>query len=285
MAKLSKKEIQRERILNAYFHYWKLQNNPAYVDFYRRWQQHARGKDETPFKKILSEAKIRGYPWETFGPQSRTGLGRLVCPIPFVDPFKKIEWRKVSGLDDLYFWETFNFNPHSVYESGSERTSGPFLKVSINPYGDKKNILFEVSEMIDDWKKLNEAPPGGRHFLNKFPLYAQVWDLRRGPNRKTPKEICAMLNLKSSTVKSRYYRAFELLHGRAYNRDFDEKARRNVPREALKKTCDICPEKGACAILCPDVLPYINQDWKERHYREVQPSKNPTVLAHLGLSK
>jgi hypothetical protein len=280
MAKLSKKEIQRERILKVYFHYWKLQNNPAYVDFYRRWQEH-----EIPFEKILSEAKIHGYPWMTFGPPSKPGLSSMVCPIPFVDPFKKIEWRKVSGLDDLYFRDTFNFKLYSVYEIGCERTPGPFLKVSIDPCADKKDIFSEISEMIDDWNKVNRTSPRDRDFLNKFPLYAQVWDLRRGANRKKFKEICQALNLSNSTCKSRYYKAFKLLYGRAYDREFDEKARRKVPKEALNKTCDICSEKRSCTIPCPDVLPYIMQDWKERHYREVQPSKNPTVLAHLGLSK
>jgi len=32
----TQKQLKRERLLKIYFHYWKLQNNPEYIEFWKK---------------------------------------------------------------------------------------------------------------------------------------------------------------------------------------------------------------------------------------------------------
>jgi radical SAM protein with 4Fe4S-binding SPASM domain len=71
-------------------------------------------------------------------------------------------------------------------------------------------------------------------------------------------------------TKARFYKAFELIYGQAYDKELFTKAKNTVHKESLRKHCGTCNERENCKDPCPDVIPFVNQDWRKRDYREVQ---------------
>ena len=125
-----------------------------------------------------------------------------------------------------------------------------------------------------------------RDHTAKFHLYARIWDLRKGQYRKPFYEIARTIGISTSTIKTRFYRAFELIFGCSYDRERFKKLKKKVYKESLRRYCENCGERKICVDLCPDIAPFIMQDWRKRDRREVQPPENkPEVMAHLGLAK
>ena len=93
-----------------------------------------------------------------------------------------------------------------------------------------------------------------------------------------------MLNTNVSTVKSRFYRAFQIIYDRRYDPEiFKKEIKNKVYIEQLERTCKDCPkrEKG-CKELCPDVLKYYLQDDEKQREGKYQ---NPEVSGHKYSSK
>jgi hypothetical protein len=222
------------------------------------------------------------------------------------DPSKKIDWtnprtmlKSVTDdiLDTMEEWRTerldrpikvysslrsmltplvkcFNEIPYSqlieaAVESHSENY--PIITIEVDLRFEKKEIMELISEAIDVERETHKIEPyrSGSH-VEKLPLYAQVWDLRKGPTGKTLLEIAKMLKANVSTIKSRFYKAFELIYDRKYDREiFNKEIRSKVHIEALERTCKDCPKREKdCRELCPDVIAYYMQDPGENKLRE-----------------
>ncbi len=86
----------------------------------------------------------------------------------------------------------------------------------------------------------------------------EVWEARR--LRKPFKDIASEFAITEDAAKKRYYRAFEIIHGKKYDPVNYEKP--EIKKEYLKKVCETCEEREYCTDLCPDVLAYVIQDTK-----------------------
>lgn len=273
MATPTRKKLRMEKIRRVYFEYWLLQNNIEYIKFY---------------KGVLDKEKaLETSPW--FKEELRKfGL------VSLVDPFKKIDWdyfremRKPDKLllysmnlakDDTFYepvWltpdlESCSWKEYEEYKGYEgeillERISNPivpfcpFVNVTIDLRFDKKEIIEGLHKIIDLQRKCWEIEPCNRDFVNKFHLYVQTWDLRKGSERITFRQIARVMRTNISTVKSRFYKAFELIYKEPFDPNLFRKAKKTVHKESLGRYCDTCKERQTCTILCPDVIQYIEQD-------------------------
>lgn len=291
MGTKTRKQIKRERFLKIYFHYWKLQNNPEYIEYWKR--QKAFLED---FQKDPKQAFAK-YD-DNFFIDSENLKTRFGLTVLLVDPFKKIDWEALvdSNKVDLDIIKAFGFSPlfmpvsvqrfHREIEPNNKSEMGnPILRVLIDLNQDKKETLSMISDYIDRWRELRKLNrPDQRDQISKFYFFARVWDLRKGKDRLTFAEISEKMNTNIQTTKRRFYRAFELIYNKKYDPLIFRKARSTVYKESLKRECKSCPERKTCNDLCPDVIQYVEQDKVKQHYREVQVNrKDRKTLSHLGL--
>lgn len=267
MATKTKKVTKRETITRAYYEYWRLQNNPEYVKFYNEAKS-LKSLPQIPDHKtgwVNSNMRRFGI-WDKFdrrgAPYTKDGR-KIVDPLPLVDPNKRINWSGIeSGEVDEEIISIMNLNlfkPAAIRDV-ILREGQPIVYVSMNLRYDKTEILHSISEWIDRLKKdrgIRESLRMSRDQLNKIPLYAQVWELRR--DRKTFPEIARQLKIPTGTVRMRYYHAYDVIYNHRYQSDL----RKRIDKETLRKYCEICPDR-TCKILCPDVLPYVDQDQVKR---------------------
>jgi hypothetical protein len=76
--------------------------------------------------------------------------------------------------------------------------------------------------------------------------------------RKSFPQIAGEYNIKESTVKARYYRAYQILFKKKFNpRDFEKP---EIKKEYLKRHCGNCTVYNTCDEICPDVAHLVNQD-------------------------
>jgi hypothetical protein len=278
MGTKTRKQLFTERTVRGYIHCWKLQNNPAYIDWYKRWEPWHRGVDP------INPPEIQDY-----DKRIDFGLAWVVF-----NPFKTIDWTEFieSNKIDYEIIHAFRYEPvlwsrainQSLKKADDELFDTPILRLALDLNYDKKEILDTISTLIDFFRKIKNIKPFKRDFLNKFPLYAQVWDLRKGPTGKKLREISKMLKTNVSTVKSRFYRAFQIIYNRRYDAEiFKKEIKNKVYIEQLERTCKDCPkrEKG-CNELCPDVIGYYLQD-DEKQREGIY--LNPEVSGHRYSSK
>ncbi len=292
MAIKTRKKMRDEKIKKAYFEYWRLQNNVEYISFYKKVM--GAGNKES-FHRTLDELTVDQVENFRIGNPSKTTL---------VNPFKKIDWTYFKGgkTPDKYILLVMTiaqaddfYKPAYLVQMGKRRTpeeiqkylyESRFIDVTIDLAFDKKEIIERVLSIIDSWRMTKEIKPRSRDSINKFHLHGETWDLRKGPERKTFTEIAKIMNTNTSTAKDRFYRAFELIYNKPYDPDKFMEARNTVHKETLKRTCDKCKERETCSTLCPDVISFVEQDVREKSYREVQPHEKDTrTRAHLGLEK
>ena len=114
-----------------------------------------------------------------------------------------------------------------------------------------------VSQQIDSLRKSLENDRIHRDRLDKFHVYAQVWDLRKEPEYRSILEAARELKLHPSTLKMRYYKAYELIHGKQYE---PGSIKRSIRKQDLRKYCATCKDRETCKAPCPVVASYINQD-------------------------
>ena len=88
-----------------------------------------------------------------------------------------------------------------------------------------------------------------------------VWDLRA--QHTTYSDIQKTTGIDKDTAKKKYYRAYELIYGRAYNPAEYEQP--SIKKEYMKNYCDICKERHTCTDTdrCPDVIAFVDQDTKD----------------------
>ncbi len=272
----TRKQLNRERILRIYFHYWKIQNNPEYIEYWKGRTDPQRSFTE--FRNTFAELR------------NKLGLAQHL-----INPFKKIDWKAFIDFKkvdpdiinvlifspfhqpirvELYHREPglvsakwvlntenskFKLDVLKNIANKSEvsplQIGNPILKLLINLTQNKKDILEKVSRCIDVWRKERKIDLAkSRDQIEKFPIYAEVWDLRKGFPKKTFKEIARYLKRPTRTVESQFKRAYEYL----YNKPYESTEHRAVMRSLIRKTtCKDCPEKSQCEarkIPCSDVL-------------------------------
>ncbi len=91
--------------------------------------------------------------------------------------------------------------------------------------------------------------------------HLKVWQLRR--ERRGFGEIAQALEKTVGAAKKSFYRAYEMIEGRQYNPEHFRRDYWEIRKTELKRTCATCPDRGRCTVLCPDVLPFVNQDEKK----------------------
>jgi len=245
MSVKTRKRIQAELIKKAYFRYWRLQNDPEYISFYAK-ERELKGKTNTD--------EMRKF-----------GLGSFL-----VDPSKKIDWSNFNDEEILQTAPTAFDIPlkHTIRQEilnniqarleaiPSIRTviygdKSPFLQFRVDLRFNKKEILESLSSQIDRMRKVKRIKPFTREFINKIPLYAQIWDLRKGLPKKSFKEIGRELRQPFSTVVSRFKKAFELLYGKPYE---SVEYKKKILAIIKKKTCKDCPEYSPDCPGCPELM-------------------------------
>lgn len=306
MPQKTRAKLKEETIKKAYFEYWRFQNNPTYLEFYNQ---------------NFNPHRLEGELYSAWAERLECAekMNRIVIPelqkrfnlsYPPVDPFKRIDWFSFKNAlrepdKEILFtfksaqkWrgpvitlltvmlcdEPLGYHWQDI-KNRVKTVDSPLCFIPNHTY-DKKEILNAISNEMDEWEKMRRVKRiRRRDSINKFHLYAQVWDLRKGHPKKSFARIAEMTGASRSTVKARFYKAFELIFGYPFNSEHFSAFGKKVYRESLIRHCGDCGERDKCTDACPDIMPYIMQDWGKRNYKEVQPSENnPKVMAHLGLA-
>lgn len=262
----TRKQLKKERFQRIYFHYWKLQNNPEYIEFWKRetaFHEDFKKNPKEAFAKMDNNSFI-----DSANISKKLGLGYVLF-----NPFKKIDWKGLIDFDkvDLDIIRGLTFSPifSSVKVEGWEPKdqTGKFilrLLIDISPIHDKKDILETVSVYIDKWREIRKIEPSkSRDQINKFHIYAQIWDLRKGFPKKSFKEIARELKRPTPTVVSQFKKAYEFL----YNKPYESTDLKSIRRSLIRKTnCKNCREYLFCKIPCPDMQILLEElDVKQPH--------------------
>ena len=89
----------------------------------------------------------------------------------------------------------------------------------------------------------------------------KIWKMRK--ERKSFAFIAEELKISEDLAKKHFYRAFELTQQKPYDK-YLYKRNRFIKIAELEKVCESCPDNpqngGQCRILCPNVLPFADQD-------------------------
>lgn len=244
----TKKHLKREFIQQAYFLYWKLQNNPEYKKLWDRFEKDPTTVSDTRWLKFPSA--VRPYPLNVQD-------GESVNYHSPVDFSKKIDWRdflqvpdqEIVGLAlDYGMLEPIiiAYQPHRFDLFHSNNFLMPVL---IDLRYDKKEIFYRLSTTIDIFREGIETRVD-RHHTEKFHLYAEVWDLRKGFPKPSFREIARQLSRPKPTVISQFKKAHLLL----YNKPYEETIYKATQKALIRKTtCKDCPERASCKLPCGDV--------------------------------
>lgn len=96
-----------------------------------------------------------------------------------------------------------------------------------------------------------------------------VWDLRAF--RKTFHHIKNVTGMDKDTAKKKFYRAYELIYGKAFEPAVYE--RPPIRKKYMENYCAKCKQRGICKEPCPEVVDYVEQDavkyQRERTYSDV----------------
>lgn len=107
--------------------------------------------------------------------------------------------------------------------------------------------------------------PLKKHF-DKYDDYLKIWDMREQYDPPTFKEIGRGIYPKKPIKQSEdlarknFYATYRLIYGQGYRYQNVKKARKELKKEHLAISCDMCPQKDTCKDLCPAVIGYIEQD-------------------------
>lgn len=270
MSDKSRKEIQKQNIKKAYFDFWRIQNNPAYIEFWKK----VKSLGDEVFKKYIFDPPMKKgetYP-EWFMRTEAQGKGKkeswfvkemksFGVWLPLPDPQKKINWINFDENPDKDIIESmtcaYGYNVHL-------RERFPIMiDPLLDDYEIKGQVEIYVKFLLTWMKTAGKIKPASRDQINKYHLYAQVWDLRKPP-RKTFPEIASMLKIHSSTAKSMLQKAYELI----FNEPFDRKAYEQKIKKLIKKndlklcnTCSdhTCIKEGRFKNYCPDMMFHLKQ--------------------------
>jgi hypothetical protein len=140
----------------------------------------------------------------------------------------------------------------------------------------KKQILMEFEEFLNSayrWKKFQKIETwdiDNSRFRAEAWTHLKVWKLRR--KKLSFSQIAMDLKLTEDNAKKSFYRAFELIQGEKHDKDKLKKEAGRILINDLQKTCDTCPDRKTCTILCPEVLPFADQDILENTREKLIPT-------------
>lgn len=219
------------------------------------------------------------YHFEKFGlPGVRFMLGlnrsdtlKLLNPLDSTNIDEKREKHLLQKIFYSHAVMQLEVNSELPFEGLSVRTLHSLKKVkpyerfySVDLRKKKKQIIREFEEFLNnayryrDYLKTETWGPDNSRLRAEAWTHLEVWKLRR--KRLPFSKIAEQLKLTEDNAKKSFYRAYELTQGRKYDPEMLKKQVWLVKKEELKKTCDKCPNRDTCTVLCPEILRFIDQD-------------------------
>jgi len=247
-----------------------LKENFGYRTFYKKF---IRSIHDTNFSFPANHFETFGLPGVrfTFAGPSHDDTLKLLNPLDSTNIDKK---REECLLQKIFYSNAvmqLEVNSELPYEGLAGRTLHTLKKVkpyerffSVDLRKKKKQILREFEEFLNntyrckDYFEVETWKPDNSRLRKEAWTHLKVWELRR--KRLTFLKIAEQLKLTEDNAKKSFYRACELTQGRKYYPEMLKKEIWCVEIEELQKTCENCPDSDTCTILCPDVLPFVNQD-------------------------
>jgi hypothetical protein len=176
------------------------------------------------------------------------------------DPIKDMD-----QLSDLYLIELIKNAENIVRHYLGERPLEHLL-VSIDLTRSTEAILAEVKQFVTILKKgMKEGRLKWLPIIEDLLTVWDLWDEAGQPARQSFPEIAKKLDIPESTVKARWYRAYELIYEKPYEND-PVKRREDRENKAIKELClncknPVCGEQhGAEWIGCPDYIKMVGGD-------------------------
>ena len=97
-------------------------------------------------------------------------------------------------------------------------------------------------------------------------LQLAVWRRRR---EKVPfSKIAEDLGIAEDSAKKAFYRAYEITQREKFDPDQFRREAFKLKIISMEKTCDACPDRVACNIICPEIRQYADQDKRKMNWRE-----------------
>jgi hypothetical protein len=242
-----------------------LKENFEYRTFFEKF---IKSIDDTSFS-------FPAYYFEKFGlPGVRFTVGAPCYNdvLELLDPYKKVKLdskREDNILSKIFYFPSVmqvEFNTSYIkgiasrtFESIERKKTKPHERIFIADLRKKKKqLLREFSEFIDATYNQSDLKPDNSRFRAEAWTHLKVWKLRR--KRLSFSNIAEQLKLTEGNARKSFYRAYELTQGRKYDPEMLRRQVWLVRKKELQKTCDNCPDRDTCTVLCPDILRFIDQD-------------------------
>lgn len=249
-----------------------LKENFEYRTFFEKFIQSI---DDTNFS-------FPAYYFEKFGlPGVRFTVGAPYYNdvIELLDPYKEVKLdskREDNILSKIFYFPSVmqvEFNTSYIegiasrtFESIERKKTKPHERIFIADLRKKKKqLLREFSEFIDAAYNQSDLKPDNSRFRKEAWSHLKVWELRR--KRLSFSNIAEQVKLTEDNARKSFYRAYELTQGRKYDPEMLRRQIWLVRKKELQKTCDNCPDRDTCTVLCPEILRFIDQDTLE-HSKE-----------------
>jgi hypothetical protein len=109
------------------------------------------------------------------------------------------------------------------------------LKIDISLDANINQIISEIKECIEEAQELisASAKKKKRHHFDKREVYYQIWDMRK--ECKSFREIALRLNISEHVAEKRFKKAFELITGNKYEKEYWIKHLSNHFERIIKK--------------------------------------------------
>jgi hypothetical protein len=249
-----------------------LKENFEYRTFYEKF---IKSIDDTNFS-------FPAYYFEKFGlPGVRFTVGAPCYNdvLELLDPYKevKLDSKKEDNILSkiFYFPSVMQVEFNAPYIKGmasmpleaiERKKTKPHERIFIADLRKKKKqLLREFSEFIDAAYNQSDLKPDMSRFRAEAWTHLKVWKMRR--KRLSFSNIAEQVKLTEDNARKSFYRAYELTQGRKYDPEMLRRQVWLVRKKELQKTCDNCPDRDTCTVLCPEILRFIDQDTLE-HSKE-----------------
>ena len=160
--------------------------------------------------------------------------------------------------------------PVKLYDSHKSH-----ILIKVDPNTPREIIHFYLDRLLDSIRIENQLK---KRFTKEQRDALKVWEARK--LRKPFPAIARELNIPVSTAKMRFFKAYEIFYNKKYNpKDYEKPA---IKKEYLKRECKTCSDYSSCNVLCPDVLPFAEQDQvSQREYL----LETPDIIIRDGRKK
>jgi len=264
MSTKSSRELQKQDIREAYFYYWRIQNNPKYIKFWEKVKSSGGVTQQQGTKEKQS--------WFV----SQMKYFKVWVPLP--DPSKKIRWENFIESPDPEIIDSMN----AAYAYAEPRKR---FKVMIDPESDNYEIANIAVRWANFYRAFTGIHPHGRDHIKKFHHYAMVWDLRKPPRKSFP-EIASMLKIHNSTAKSMLQRAYELIFNEPFDKEAYEQKIKKLSRKNDLKLCNTCSDHrcikdGRFKNYCPDMIFHLKQLEKSQTEKILYDDKDDKKISKI----